>query len=113
MRRAEIERAISSALHRLGETISLSDSPLVDLPIVQARAAKSRNIFAEGEALDGVLTEAVTRVTMRLDVRGKAGLIRTILEGVLRGKSLASIARDEGKSREHLSRHIGGWRSNW
>ena len=50
------------------------------------------------------LLTAATELANRLQGDGKVAILRAVLEGVCAGKSIAQIAREHGKTREHFSR---------
>jgi hypothetical protein len=104
-RREEFEHSLAEALRRLDDALFLDDSPLVDLPEVRRRAENDHRLFARGEALSCLLRGVLADLTERLAGGGRVGLIRTTLEGVARGQSIASIAREQRKTREWWSRH--------
>src|SRR5689334_3789074 len=101
----EFRVLIGRALLDLGDIPRLADSPLVELPEVRRRAAGSTMIFGEGVALDAYLREQVSGVIARLHGTGKVAILRSILEGVCAGKSIAQIAREHGRTRSFFSRH--------
>ena len=100
----ELSPLIAQALLHLADAPWLADSPLVHLPGVQRRCQGSTRLFAEGHALAAYLRETVSSLVERLDGDGKEGVLRAVLEGVCAGKSIAAIAREHGKTREHYSR---------
>jgi hypothetical protein len=104
-RREDFEHAVAEALRRLGDTVFLDDSPLADLPEVIRLAENDRRLFARGEALSCLLSGVLVALTERLTGGGRVALIRKTLEGVGRGHSIASIAREQQKTREWWSRH--------
>lgn len=100
----EFRACVAQALLHLGDVAWLADSPLVTLPPVQERITDSRKLFAEGYALREQVTETAQAVARELEERGKLGLVRATLTGVCAGKSVACVAREHGKTREHFSR---------
>ncbi len=105
LRKAELQASVAEALHHLGDVIALENSILIELPEVRRRSVDRRSVFADGEALNEVLSEIVEGLILRLTGLGRIALIRATLEGVARGESIARIARDQGKTREWWSRH--------
>src|SRR5690349_18210568 len=100
----DLAALVGQALLQLDDASRLAESPLVLLPEVQRRLAGSTRLFADGEALGDYLTEIAQDVAGQLPSSGRLGLMRAALLGVCDGKSVAAIARQQGKSREHFSR---------
>jgi hypothetical protein len=102
----ELRAAVAHALLHLWDIPCLADSPLTALPVVQRRSqANPRLLFAEGHALAAYLHETVADVIVQLEGEGKIAILRDLLQGVCTGKSIAQVAREHGRSREHFSRH--------
>lgn len=95
---------VGQALLNLDDVGRLADSPLVLLPEVQRRLAGSTRLFADGDALADYLSETARDVAGQLPTSGRLALMRATLRGVCEGKSVAAIAREQGKSPEHFSR---------
>jgi hypothetical protein len=99
------EGEVAFALLHSSDLYELAGLELCDLPLIQERARNIRALFAEGVALQAVLVSAAHSVLGRLpsgDVR--VDRIRTTLEGVMRGQSIAQIARQNSRTREYWSR---------
>jgi DNA-binding phage protein len=96
--------SVGEALLHLQDPMWLDDSPLVELTEVQRLSKTDAHLFADGIALRTVLIEAIDQVMKRLPNEDKPAILKATLQGVLRGQSVAAIAREHGKSREHFSR---------
>jgi DNA-binding phage protein len=104
LRGQQFRTAVAEALLHLGDVTWLQDSPLAALPEVERRSAGSQQLFAEGQALGELLHESLTAVKLRLVGFGKVALLRAALEGIDRSETIAHIAREHGRTREHFSR---------
>jgi len=100
----EMRAVVARALLHVRDYSWLSDSPLVGLAEVQRRAFGSTRIFFEGRALSELISETVLAITDELEEPGKLGIVRDVLLGVCAGKSIAAVAREHGRTREHFSR---------
>jgi hypothetical protein len=101
----ELRAAVAHALLHLWDIPTLADSPLAALPVVQRRCqGNERLLFCEGVALAAYLREIVADMIDRLPGDGKVAVLRNLLQGVCDGKSIAQLAREHGRTREHYSR---------
>jgi hypothetical protein len=101
----ELRALVASALLHLHDPAWLSmNSPLVELAEVQRRSAGSSKLFADGHALAELLHHIAQGISARLEGDGKLATLRAIYAGICDGRSIAAIARDQGKTREHFSR---------
>ena len=101
----ELRTLVAPALLHLQDPAWLSlNSPLVELAEVQRRSAGSPRLFADGQALAGFLMEIAKGLTARLEGGGKLAILRATFQGICDSRSIAAIARDQGRTREHFSR---------
>jgi hypothetical protein len=62
---------------------------------------------ADRQALAGLLTELANALITRLEGGGKLAILQATFRGIREGRSVAAIAREHGRTREHFSR------TNW
>jgi hypothetical protein len=100
---------VATAMLHFHDLAWLAESELCELSQVQTLARGSHVLFAEGIALRQLLESSAKTVLDRLP-RGDRRLdrIRFTLEGVLEGRSIAALAREQGRTREYWSRSV--WR---
>lgn len=107
LRGHELQAAFAFALLHLNDIAVLTDSPLVDLPVVRLYWPDANVLFREGVGLAAALETTVRNLLVRFpDVQtGRVAFVRATLQAVaLDHKSVASVARLHGKSREHWQR---------
>ncbi|NQT73102.1 MAG: hypothetical protein HQ553_10115 [Chloroflexi bacterium] len=95
---------IAITLRNLGDLIALEDSPLANLPFVEAAATiYSNRCYARGIALRDMLRRALDEIIQETREDGLS-IISQVLQGIRDRKTLTGIAEELGLSREHVSR---------
>lgn len=101
--RKQFEQAVGQALLHWGDPVWLQDCPLSALSM-PAAADINRQLFPQGHALSQLLEGLMNDLVSRLQGSGKVAFLRALFEGLLRGESISAVARQLGRSREHVTR---------